>query len=175
MFTSAAETVPSEFSWTLMLIRTVPEMVDRAFSETSGSTFRTIVGAVKLVTDTACFMEVAAGAGFAGAGADDEAVVIALPSFALAGAPEVSFVVLADFAEAADFSLAGGEVEEAVLETIGVEAEAGAFAERSNNFGTNRMASTIAAAPATKASLFDRCAANFCIATRRGPPTLAFT
>ena len=45
VFSSAEDTVPSGLSRTRTLTRTVPDIVERALSETSGSTLRTIAGA----------------------------------------------------------------------------------------------------------------------------------
>jgi hypothetical protein len=50
---SAVETVPSGLSCTRTLMRTVPRMVARDFSETSGRTLRRTVGAARLAADDA--------------------------------------------------------------------------------------------------------------------------
>ena len=50
---SAKETVPSGLSCTRTLIRTLPRMVVRAFSETTGRTLRWMVGAAGFTFDGA--------------------------------------------------------------------------------------------------------------------------
>src|SRR5439155_23204749 len=115
----AVETVPSGLICTRTLMRTVPRMVERDFSETSGRTLRTTAG------ESGCD-DGAAGATAERAGAD-----LLVPEGALV-APELGdeFVVLGrEFAfgdegialDEGAFARGGFEVEEPVAGTFGAE------------------------------------------------------
>lgn len=199
---SAEETVPSGLSCTRTLMRTVPWMVERDFSETCGRTLRMIDRDAGFTLAGACVTSAAEGGGAAGAdgvvlreetdglGDSDfgdglfllmcEFLVAEFSSGEFLGDAGAEFVFeFAAFAELEDgdgLVLPAAEWFSAGVEEALELAELGAAGldERRIRRGTKMMARMTAAAALTRKSLFER-GCGLGEITRRALPMVALT